>query len=97
MTEHHHETSDSYAAVVAHLTDTLRVISCKDGIQWVLQKRGGGSAQRPWRAKGYFLTRKALTRVSASLGAPTDTLEALPPTFRPKDSAKHAPATPALT
>lgn len=97
MTEHQHETSDSYAAVVAHLTDNLRVISCKDGIQWVLQKRGGGSAKRPWRAKGYFLTRKALTRVSATLGAPTDELEALPPTFRPKAHTKQAPASHAIT
>ena len=97
MTEHHHETSDDYVAVIAQLTDTLRVITCKDGLQWVLQKRVGGSAKRPWRAKGYFTTRQALTRVSASLGAPTGELEALPPIFRPDTRAKHAPAFPALT
>lgn len=96
MTEHHHETSDSYAAVVIHLTDALRVISCKDDRQWVLQKRVGGSGKWPWRAKGYFRTRNALTRVTAGLGAPTGNLEALPPTYRPDARAKQSAPSPAL-
>ncbi|MCU9839667.1 hypothetical protein OEZ49_17980 [Ruegeria sp. WL0004] len=83
MTNTNHETSDDYAAVVANLTDDLRVITCKGGIQWILQKRDKGSAERPWVAKGYFRTRKALMRVGAGLGAPTDKLEALPATFIP--------------
>lgn len=83
MTNRNHETSDGYAAVIANLTDDLRVIACKNNIQWILQRRKNGGAERPWMSKGYFRSRKALVRVGAGLGAPIDKLEALPATFIP--------------
>jgi hypothetical protein len=43
------------------------VIVCKDAIQWALQQRKKGGAERPWRSVGYFRTRSALLRVSATL------------------------------
>lgn len=60
------ETSDNYAGVIAVLSDGWRVIICKDGIQWILQRRKKGGAQRPWRGQGYFRTRRALLRVCAT-------------------------------
>jgi hypothetical protein len=95
MPEHNHETSNDYAAVVTKLTDKLRVITCKDDLQWILQKRVGGGAKRPWRAKGYFTNLKALTRVSASLGAPTASLDGLHATFRRDVRANTAATIPA--
>ena len=67
QTSSHHETSDTYAGVIAQLCPRHRVVVCKDAIQWILQKRKKGGAERSWRGVGYFRTREALVRVSASL------------------------------
>jgi len=61
-----HETSDSYRGNVAQLCPQHRVIVCKDAIQWILQRRKNGGAERPWRAVGYYRTRDALIRVCAT-------------------------------
>ena len=70
---HHHETSDAYTGIIAHLCACHRVIACKDGLQWILQRRKKGGAERPWRGVGYFRTREALVRVSATLCGRIDT------------------------
>ena len=63
------ETADDYSGVVVKICDGWRVIICKTGIQWVLQRRENGTAERPWRALGYCRTRKALMRLcGASCG-----------------------------
>ena len=62
-----HETSDAYGRVIAQLCARHRVIVCKDALQWILQQRKKGGAERPWRSVGYFRTRSALLRVSATL------------------------------
>ena len=62
-----HETADTYHGVVTQLCDRHRVVICKDSIQWILQRRKNGGAERPWRGVGYFLTRDALIRTSATL------------------------------
>lgn len=50
----HQETADSYAAVVAQLNDQWRVIECRDGIQWILQRRDGQRAGQPrWMGVRY--------------------------------------------
>jgi hypothetical protein len=59
----HHETGDAYGKVIAAPCEGLRVIVCKDDLQWILQRRKKGGAGRLWRAVGYFRTRKALVRV----------------------------------
>jgi len=61
------ETADAYHGVVAHLCAHHRVITCRDDIQWVFQRRKKGDAERPWRGVGYFRTREALIRACASL------------------------------
>jgi hypothetical protein len=62
-----HETSDTYGAILAILDQGHRVIVCKDGIQWITQRRKSGGADRPWRALGYYTTRNALIRACALL------------------------------
>ena len=62
-----HETSDAYSGVIADLCDCHRVVICKDALQWILQRRKKGGAERPWRGVGYFRTRNALIRACASL------------------------------
>ena len=61
-----HETADGYAAVVAKLDPTWRVIECHDRLQWIIQRRKKGGADRPWRAVHYCRTRAALTRLCAT-------------------------------
>ena len=61
------ETADAYADVVAHLCSRHRVVVCKNAIQWILQYRKNGSAERPWRGVGHFRTRDALIRSCATL------------------------------
>lgn len=44
----------------------FRVILCRDGIQWILQRQKGhaGEGAGPrWQALGYFVTREALARL----------------------------------
>jgi hypothetical protein len=62
-----HETADDYAGIIAHLCPRHRIIVCKDAVQWILQQRKKGGAERPWRGVGYFLDREALIRASATL------------------------------
>ncbi|MBF9031701.1 hypothetical protein HKCCE3408_14970 [Rhodobacterales bacterium HKCCE3408] len=63
-----HETADTYAGVMCHLCPRHRVIACKDGLQWILQRRDGQRAGRPrWTGVGYFRTRNALIAVSRAL------------------------------
>lgn len=67
-----HETADSYAQIVARLSEHWRVIACKDSLQWIAQRRKNGGAERPWRAGCYFRTRAALTRFCATSCGPVD-------------------------
>ena len=61
----HQESADGYVHVVARLCPRLRVIICRDGIQWILQRRDGERRGRArWAGLGYFRTREALLRVS---------------------------------
>ena len=61
------ETSDQYARVLAQLCATHRVITCRESIQWILQRRKKGGAERSWRAVGYYRTKSALIQACATL------------------------------
>ena len=83
----HHESADDYRGIVARLCPRHRVITCKDRIQWILQRRDGERHGRArWAGMGYFLTREALLRASRALCARIDpaalaALAALPEQF----------------
>ena len=60
----HRETSDTYRGVLFR-SDRFRVAICRDGLQWLFQRRRihpapGGAA---WDTLGYCVTRKALARL----------------------------------
>ena len=57
----HRERDDNYAKVITQLAPRWRVIICKDGIQWILQKRSVPSPNAgTWSGKSYSTTRDAL-------------------------------------
>lgn len=64
----HHETAETYCGTVAQLCAGWRVIRCKDGLQWILQRRDATRAGRPrWRGASYFRTRDALMRAGRAV------------------------------
>jgi hypothetical protein len=64
----HDETSDTYVGLVAQLNPHWRVVTCRDAIQWILQKRDAQRSGRPrWTGTRYFRSRDALLRVSRTL------------------------------
>jgi hypothetical protein len=80
----HRERDDNYAKVIAQLAPRWRVIICKDGIQWILQKR---SVPFPntgtWAGTSYSTTRDALIAACSDRGllsepSASQVLEALP-------------------
>lgn len=73
-----HETADEYRLVITQ-HGIFRVIHCRDGIQFIVQKRKNGGAKRPWRSISYFTTQKALLRLCVGLNWPIGPdLEQLP-------------------
>ncbi len=57
----HRERDDNYAKVIAQLGPRWRIIACKDGLQWILQKRSVPSPNAgTWSGKSYSTTRDAL-------------------------------------
>ena len=83
-----HETADNYVGIVARLSDAWRVVVCRHGIQWILQRKDARRSGRTrWTGVRYFLTREALIRVSRTLCGRIDsaamaTVAALPDMIR---------------
>src|SRR4029450_4034180 len=65
------ESDESYEGVVCREGD-LRIINCRDDIQWIAQRLTGGR----WRNKSFHRTRRALIRrygpLEVVLGLPGD-------------------------
>ena len=73
----HRERDDNYNGVIVQLAPRWRVIVCKDGIQWILQRKEASHAG-PWRGMSYHTNRDGLLRACGSVGAlNNDILEAL--------------------
>jgi very-short-patch-repair endonuclease len=69
----HHETADDYERIVVRLCDRWRVIVCRDGIQWILQRRDAQRSGRArWTGSQYFTTRDALIRASRAKSGQVD-------------------------
>jgi hypothetical protein len=59
------EEAEDYHAIVARLNDGWRIIVCRSGIQWILQRRCGERHGRArWEGRCYCRTSEALRRVS---------------------------------
>jgi hypothetical protein len=52
------ESADQYPHVVAHLGPKWRIIECRDGEQWILQRKSTS-----WEARSHCRTSEALQRV----------------------------------
>lgn len=62
------EKSSSYHAV-ATLNDDWRIIECRNGIQWILQRRRGHHAgEARWQGVSYCRSKIALLRCARSAG-----------------------------
>jgi hypothetical protein len=57
----HRETDHSYPCL-ARISDTIRIIQCRDAIQWIIQKRTGGR----WRSISFHRDRDVLIERCAS-------------------------------
>jgi hypothetical protein len=59
------EEADNYHVIVARLNGNWRVIVCRAGIQWILQRRAGERHGRArWASRSYFRTSEGLIRFS---------------------------------
>ena len=76
------ESADDYTRVILTLSGNTRIISCRDGIQWILQKRTGGQ----WKARKYIRHKDSLLQHIEKYGIELDptaqeVLEGLPPVY----------------
>lgn len=68
VTKSHRERDDDYRDVVCILSDRWRVIVCRDGLQWIIQRRDGERfGQTRWTGIHYCTSREALIRLSRAL------------------------------
>ncbi len=90
----HRERDHDYGRVVVILNERWRVVVCRDGIQWILQKRDGERSGQPrWTGKSYHVGRDSLIRVCRRLCGSCDptgltTLENLPAKCPLPDNSK---------
>lgn len=69
----HRERDDAYRNVVVRLNEHWRIIECRDGIQWILQRSDGERrGQTRWSGRSYCRTRNALIRASRDLAGEID-------------------------
>ena len=79
----HRESSDAYRGELVR-SGRFRVAVCRDGRQWLYQRRRPGKAgvAASWDTLGYFQTRDPMIRLHRSLcGSGVDFLAALPETI----------------
>jgi hypothetical protein len=55
------EEADDYRRVVVVLNSDWRIIECRDGIQWILQRRSGERRGQPrWTSRKYNRSKRSL-------------------------------------
>jgi hypothetical protein len=78
------ECRDDYPAVVIYLSDKRRVIECRDGLQWIVQRRRS-VCPNSWRGVSYCRRKEGLLGCAGSADARAmERLHALPDRF-PED------------
>ena len=81
------EADQTYQPVIARVSETCRVIECRDGIQWIVQQLQGMN----WRNRSFHLDRAALIRCSGATGDALAILLALPERYPDPVPAEVAP------
>ncbi len=62
------ETSDFYSLVITVLAPRWRIVTCRNGIQWILQKRTAEPLHKGiWRGRSYHTTQNSLIEACAKL------------------------------
>lgn len=82
----HRETANGYRGVIFDLGQ-YRVAVCREGLQWLFQRRrpGFADARKAWDTLGHCVTRNALIRLWRShMGAEAPALLTLPERFKPE-------------
>ena len=75
------ESSPEYPSIVTGQDGTHRVILCRHGIQWIIQRTKIVKGETQFRNLSYCATRKALARnweVATETPLPTEITESLP-------------------
>ncbi|MGY8633829.1 hypothetical protein RAD15_15235 [Bradyrhizobium sp. 14AA] len=95
MRERHElESYDEYARVVVRLDDRTRVIECRDGVQWIVQRgHPGHHGQTEWTGVSFCRTKEALLRCAGRRAGENPVLDALPNRFPEAREAKTAEMT----
>ena len=68
MTPSHRERDESYSQIVTECRDKWRIIRCKRGLQWIIQKRSTGRPNRGvFIGKSFHTTRQSLIEACSRL------------------------------
>ena len=68
MTPSHRERDETYSRIVTKCRDNWRIIRCKRGLQWIIQKRSTGRPNRGvFIGKSFHTTRQSLIEASSRL------------------------------
>ena len=67
----HRESHDAYAYIVVQLTPRWRIITCPEGLQWIIQEKESSHAGT-WRARKYVTSRNGLLKACGKLGLLSD-------------------------
>src|SRR6516162_7754789 len=66
----HGESGDIYDRVVVRLNEKWRVVECRAGIQWILQRRKSASDGGGWSSRSFC--REAIRRLAREHAKPID-------------------------
>lgn len=62
----HKETHDNYHGVILR-RGRFRIVLCRNGVQWIIQKGKQSGPHMRWRGQSYCRTKKALVRLWTQL------------------------------
>lgn len=83
----HRESHDNYRGKIVNCRDVWRIIICRDGMQFIVQRRSSKTHTGVWSGKSHCATREELINVCARLELLPNAhvaaiLQALPPYAR---------------
>ena len=68
MKPSHRERDETYSRIVTQCRDNWRIIRCKRGLQWIIQKRSAGRPNRGvFIGKSFHTTRQSLIEACSRL------------------------------
>jgi hypothetical protein len=68
----HGESGDTYDRVVVRLNEKWRVVECRAGVQWILQRRKSASDGGGWSSRSFCRTSDAIRRLARQDAKPID-------------------------